>query len=81
MKRCLQIAFGLFALGSLLLGGCSSLSVKESWHKTSGQAHQYKKRMILAIANDEGRRVMFENIMVDEVGRHGVTAVASHTLV
>jgi hypothetical protein len=73
--------YALIAAGLLFLGGCSSLTVKESWHKTGGPEHKYKKLMILAIANDEGRRKMFENIMVDELGRQGVTAVASHTQV
>lgn len=81
MNVCGKILIAMLALGSLLLGGCSSLSVKESWHKTGGPARKYTKLMILAIANDEGRRKMFENIMVDELGRHGVAAVASHTLV
>lgn len=76
-----KILFALFALGSLLLGGCSSLTVKEAWHKTGGPVRQYKKLMILALANDEGRRKLFENIMVDELGRRGVAAVASHTQV
>lgn len=81
MNVCLKMMYALIAAGLLLLGGCSSLTVKESWHKTDGPEHKYKKLMILAIANDEGRRKMFENIMVDELGRQGVTAVASHTQV
>lgn len=81
MNACLRILYALITGGLLLLAGCSSLTVKESWHKTGGPGHQYKKLMILAIANDEGRRKMFENIMVDELGRHGVAAVASHTRV
>ncbi len=81
MNICWKIMCAWIAMGSLLLGGCSSLTVKESWHKTGGSGHTYKKLMILAIANDESRRKLFENVMVDELDRHGVTAVASHTLV
>ena len=76
-----KMLYAVLVVGSLVLGGCSSLSVKETWHKTSGPGHQYKKLMILAIANDENRRKMFENIVVDELGRLGVSAVASHTQV
>ncbi len=71
----------LAAVVLLMLGGCSSLKVKESWHKPSGQVQQYKKLMILGIANDENRRKMFENIVVDELRKRMVTAVASHTIV
>ncbi len=81
MNACLKMMYALIAAGLLLLGGCSSLTVKESWHKTGEPKQKYEKLMILAIANDEGRRKMFENIMVDELGRHGVAAVASHTQV
>ncbi|RNC68251.1 MAG: hypothetical protein ED859_10955 [Desulfuromonadales bacterium] len=81
MNVCMRIVYALITAGLLLLGGCSSLTVKESWHKTGEPARKYKKLMILAIANDEGRRKLFENVMVDELGRNGVTAMASHTLI
>jgi hypothetical protein len=71
----------LVAMILLMLGGCSSLKVKESWHKPSGQIHQYKKLMILGIANDENRRKMFEDIVIDELRKRMVTAVASYTIV
>lgn len=63
-----------------LLTGCSSLKVVETWHKPTAQG-QYKKVMILGIGNDETKRKMFEDIIVDELRRSMVTAVASHKII
>jgi len=64
----------------VLLAGCSSLKVVETWHKPVAQVHHYQKLMILGIGNDENLRKTFENIVVDEFRRGLVTAVASHTI-
>jgi hypothetical protein len=65
----------------VMLSGCSSLNVVEDWHNQNAPARHYKKLMILGIAPDENLREMVENILVDEMRRSGVMAVASHTLV
>lgn len=62
-----------------LLTGCSSLKVVETWHKPAAQGH-YKKVMILGVGNDETKRKLFEDIIVDELRRNMVAAVASHTI-
>jgi len=67
-----------FFIGALL-AGCSSLQVVETWRKPAAQG-QYKKVMILGIGNDETKRKLFEDIIVDELRRSMVTAVASHTI-
>ncbi len=72
--------FFLVAL-CLFLGGCSSLTVLETWHTQSGPERHYRKLMILGIGQDENRRRLFEDIVVDEMGRLGVMAVASHPYV
>ncbi|HEY5974471.1 MAG TPA: hypothetical protein VIU41_06975, partial [Geobacteraceae bacterium] len=69
------------AASLLLLGGCSSLKVTETWHATGKSGKQYHKLMVLGILNDENRRSMAENIVVDEFQRQGVGAVASHAYV
>jgi hypothetical protein len=65
----------------LLLCGCSTIKVVETWNKPAPVAQRYHKLMIVGIAHDENLRSMAENIIVDELRRGGVTAVASHTLV
>lgn len=62
-----------------LLSGCSSLKVVETWQKPAAQGH-YRKIMILGIGHDETKRKMFEDIVVDELRRNMVSALASHTI-
>jgi len=65
----------------MIAGGCSSLKVVESWHKPVAQSHHYKKIMILGIGRDENMRKMFENIVVGELHRNHVVAVAGHKFI
>ncbi len=64
-----------------LLFGCSSIKVVESWNQATPPAQQLKKLMIIGIGHDEALRAMAENILVEELRKGGVEAVASHTLV
>jgi uncharacterized protein YceK len=76
-----RVVLSFMAVGLLLLTGCSSLNVVESWHKQPLPGQHYKKVMILCIADDENLRALFENVVVDLFTHNGVNAVASHTLV
>jgi hypothetical protein len=71
----------LGATSLLLLCGCSSIKVVETWNSQTRPEHRYRKLMIVAIAHNENIRKMAENLIGNEMGRNGVTAVASHTLV
>jgi hypothetical protein len=65
----------------VLLCGCSSIKVLETWNNPPVAGHHYQKLMIVGIGHDESVRAVAENILVEELRRGGVTAVASHTLV
>jgi hypothetical protein len=65
----------------LATGGCSSLKTVEMWQKPAAQTHRYQKIMILGVNRNENLRKLFENIVVGELGRHGVVAVAGHTYI
>ncbi len=71
----------LMAAMLFLLAGCSSLTVTEDWHNRNMSARHYKKLMILGITHNENLRTLAENVLVDEMGRSGVMAVASHTFI
>jgi len=75
------LVFCLLATSLLLLSGCSSIKVVETWKNPPFTGHRYHKLMIVGMAHDENLREMAENIMVQELKRNGVTAVASHTLI
>jgi len=70
----------LFASCLMLLSGCSAIKVVETWNNPGQTGHRYQKLLILGIGHDENLRELAENVMVDELRRNGVTAVASHTL-
>jgi hypothetical protein len=65
----------------VLLGGCSSLKVQESWQSPAKPKAPYRTLLLVGIANDRNVRTLFENIVADELGRTGVTALASHNYV
>ena len=82
LNRCTTpIIFCLAAMTLLFAGGCSSLKVGESWHKPVAQARPYQKVMIMAVARDEVLRETFENLVVNELEKHQILAVASHTVI
>ena len=70
--------FLLCGLIAIMLTGCASLKVVETWHKPAVPTHN--KIMILGITGDESIRKLFENIIVDELRHRMVSAVASHTI-
>jgi len=76
-----RLFFSCLPVVCLLLSGCSSIKVVESWSNPPFKDHRYHKLMIVGIAHDENLRAMAENILVDELRRGRVTAVASHTIV
>ncbi len=71
----------LLCVSMLLLSGCSSIKIVETWTKPAEDRSVCQKLMIIGIGHDETVRAMAENIMVEELQRAGVAAVASHTLV
>lgn len=76
-----RVSYSLLVAVLVLLSACSSLTVVEDWRNQGVAARHYKKLMIVGITIDENLREMAENILVDEMGRNGVMAVASHNLV
>jgi hypothetical protein len=66
---------------SLLMGGCSSIRVVETWNGPGQAGHRYQKLMIVGIGHDDNLRALAENVLVDELRRGGVAAVASNTMI
>lgn len=69
----------LLCASLLFLSGCSSIRVRETWKQPATPAQPYGKLMVLAVWLDENRRAIAEDIIVEELGSKGVTAIASHT--
>jgi hypothetical protein len=64
-----------------MLGGCSSIKVVETWNQPSWSKAPFRKPMIIAIGYDENRIAIIEDVLVADLGRGGVTAVAGHTYI
>jgi len=66
---------------SLLLNGCSSIKVVETWRQPSWSKSPFQKPMVLAIGYDQNRIAIIEDVLVAEMGRGGVSAVAGHNYI
>lgn len=64
-----------------LLNGCSSIKIAETWKQPSWSKAPYQKPMVLAIGYDQNRIAIVEDILVGELGKAGVTAVAGHNYI
>lgn len=65
----------------LLMSGCSSIKVIETWKNPPVSGHPYQKLMIVSMTNAENLRETSENTLVKELRGSGVLAIASHSLV
>jgi uncharacterized protein YcfL len=66
-------------LAAVLLSGCSSTQVLETWHSSTVTAdNQYKKLLIVNLNLDENVRKMYENVVTGEMTDKKIVAVASH---
>ena len=68
----------LFA-GILLLAGCSSVTVLETWHNSSAVEIQHKKLLVINLNLDENVRKMYEDVVSGEMTDSGIMAVAGHS--
>lgn len=71
----------LAAVMLLVLAGCSSLKVVETWRKPALAEHRYQKLMILGLSKDQNLRMMFENIVAEELRSNHIKALPSHTII
>lgn len=66
----------------LLLGGCSTVQIQESWRSSAAAATTPHKNLLIVNLNlDQQVRSMSENIIAGEMRDNGIDAVAGHTYV
>ena len=65
---------------ALLLGGCASSSIKQTWKSPAFQGGQLGKISVLAVDERALVREALENRFVREFGAHGQDALATHNL-
>jgi len=75
-----RLQTALLAIIMLILTGCSSLTVQETWKSSSiTAAKPFKKVLVININLDENVRKMYEDVVAAELGDNGVKAVAGHS--
>lgn len=74
--------FKLAALSLVLVVFCScaSVSVVDTWRNPTLQAPALKKILVVSITRNEENRTVFEDMLVSELSRRGIQAVAGHTV-
>ena len=66
----------------LLLCSCSSIvKIDDTWKAKEGVSAPYQKLLIFGVTERPSLRESFEDIFADTLKRHGVAAVASHTVI
>jgi len=70
----------ILALLSLLLGGCASTQVADSWTNPDQANRSLDKVLVLGVANDETKRYMFETDLASALKSNGVDATAGSSM-
>ncbi len=65
---------------SLLLSACASTQIADSWSNPNYSNRALNKVLVLAVANDETKRFMFETDLANALKRSGVNAIAGSSV-
>lgn len=72
------------ALGALMLiamvTGCASVSLVNSWKDAEAPAKQYRKILVVGVANNNQMRQVFEEVFSDELRKQKLTAISSYSI-
>lgn len=80
MPRAIRLPVLSLILPALLLGACSSTTIKTAW-KEAGYQKPLNKVMVLGLAKDQVIRRLFEDTLTARLRERGVDAVASAPLI
>lgn len=79
MRRRLRLA-GLLLVASMLCS-CASTSLTDTWRNPGTHPARLHKVLVVSITNTQSSRGVYEDVLVSELGRQGVEAVAAHTMI
>jgi len=69
----------LLAVGiSVLLAGCASVSLTDSWKDSAVAPHKFRKILVVGFTDQPEQRQLFEDTFAGEFRQKGVDAVASY---
>ena len=78
MKKSLRILLTILSMAAL--SGCASVSLLNSAKDPGVQAKQYKKLLVVGIAEKTQMREVFEEVFAGEVRKGGAAGIASYTI-
>lgn len=67
-------------LSCIMLTGCASVTLKDSWRDSAAPAKQYRKLLIVGVTEKTNMREVFEAVFAGEIRKQGVTAIPSYTI-
>ncbi len=67
-------------LVTLVMTGCASVSLVDSWKDAGGPAKRYQKLLVVGVAHKQQMRQVFEEVFAAEVRKKGLAAVPSYTV-
>ena len=71
---------GLFLVTSILCS-CASVSVVDTWRNPNISPARLQKVLVVSITRKDANRKVYEDMLISELSRHGVQAVAGYTLI
>jgi hypothetical protein len=71
---------GLFLVTAMLCS-CASVSVKDTWRNPGVHPPKLQKVLVVSFTKKDSSRRIYEDMLVNELSRHGVDAVAGYTLI
>jgi hypothetical protein len=78
MKKSVGMFLVLLLLSSLT--GCASVSLQDSWKDPGATTKQYRKLLIVGLAEKAQMRQVFEEVFASEAVKKGVVGIASYTI-
>ncbi len=65
-------------LATVVLTGCASVSLVDSWKDAGAPAKRYQKLLVVGVAEKMQMRQVFEEVFSAEIRNRGVTAIRSY---
>jgi hypothetical protein len=78
MKKAVSALLALVVM--VVMTGCSSLSLVNSWKDPAGTTKPYRKLLVVGIADKVQMRQTFEEVFASEVSKKGAAGIASYTI-
>ncbi|WP_306535183.1 hypothetical protein [Geobacter sp.] len=76
-----KLYLALWALMLIVMQtGCASVSLVNSWKDAEAPAKQYRKLLVVGVANNNQMRQVFEEVFSDELRKMKLTAISSYTI-